>query len=263
MHVSGAELLGEAKVEHRQTTESAQRALKVAVETTEIARTTIAELHRQGRQLDLASTSVFQVQDEVKEARSLVRFMKRLCCFAVATSCCSSCSCVDSNVHRDATRATRVQQSQQQRHNSACNAAQQCANKQRQTGAMVSKKHGGHTDSKEAQERHDLFGGCTTIPAQRRGAATESWIGHGLSEEEQEQLQIETRAQERCLDNIGIAVDSMNTISKAMQDELAKQLPQIESLHVRVACAHDDLRTVTRDTAHMTGRRPAEGKAER
>lgn len=48
-----------------------------------------------------------QIQEDVKEASSILRFMRRFCCFAMATSCCG---CADPDAARDAARRQRVQQ---------------------------------------------------------------------------------------------------------------------------------------------------------
>lgn len=51
--------------------------------------------------------TLMQIQEDVKEASSILRFMRRFCCFAMATSCCG---CADPDAARDATRRQRVQQ---------------------------------------------------------------------------------------------------------------------------------------------------------
>ncbi|GAB4817634.1 hypothetical protein N2152v2_004680 [Parachlorella kessleri] len=249
-------LIYKAKVEHKQTTQAAERALKVVVTTTEMARGTVLELHRQGQQLELAGNNVTQIGQEVKEASRLVRFMRRFCCLAVATSCCS---CLDPGRHEDATRKARVKGMQGIRQEAAQQAAWQQEVKQQQVDELIRKTHTQEPTGDEAV-RGELLGDTGVIRARRAREQQEERIGWGLPEEDHDELRVETRRQEQCLDQIAAAVDALSIMSQTMQEELVEQAPHLDQLAERTDAAHDDLRNVQRDAAKLAGRRPvAEG----
>jgi hypothetical protein len=138
-------LLDRGKKEHRETTETARRALQarrapaappprhrppapprrhsarrpahdsdliapvlshtqVAEQTAEIGRCTVFEVHRQGLALTRTEDAVWALEQDVREASRLVKFLRRWYCFQIL--CC--CDCCDPDAATDRTRGRRV-----------------------------------------------------------------------------------------------------------------------------------------------------------
>mgnify|MGYP001810499215 CR=1 FL=1 len=107
--------------------------MQVAEKTSEVARGTLVEMHRQGQQLERADLGMqqasggwwavpscaaveasvaptlpcrnpagaVQVEQEAREASAILRFMRRWCCF-------QCCCCYDPTADQDRTRRQRV-----------------------------------------------------------------------------------------------------------------------------------------------------------
>ncbi|KAL4432231.1 hypothetical protein ABPG77_005993 [Micractinium sp. CCAP 211/92] len=245
-------LVQQAKATHRDTTASAERALKVATETVQVGQGTLDALYHQGQQLDRAAHGVEQIDEEVKHASRILRFMSR--CF-----CCRSDSS-DPDRLAESRRRSLVQQQQMAAVVAAQGSAEVYAQKRRILGEAVA----------QSGVRAELFRTDTLIPAVPAGptgpgstgataaavATGPIGLGHGLHPEDRAELAQQTARQEVCLDQIDAAVGTLRTMGLAMGAELEEQVPKVQALQERTEDAGMALRQVAGSAAKMAGRAP-------
>jgi hypothetical protein len=77
---------------------------QVAEQAAEIGRCTVVEAHRQGQALTRTEDAVWGLEQDVREASLLFKFLRRWYCFQIF--CC--CDCCDLDAATDRTRGRRV-----------------------------------------------------------------------------------------------------------------------------------------------------------
>ncbi|KAI3423821.1 hypothetical protein D9Q98_009657 [Chlorella vulgaris] len=234
------QLLERGKAQHRETTATAKRALQIAENTNDVARSTLVELHRQGQQLERADLGMKQVGQDVKEASAVLRFMRRWCCFQC---------CCDPTADLDRTRRSRASAAQKMLANQHSDVDQHYAAKQ-QSVQRKARQHDPAYGGNEHAARHELLAQADSIQAARQGTQATS-IGFGLPETDRQEIQQETQRQDRVIDDIGNAVASLHTLSKEMHEEMEEQLPRIAHLQDRAEATHDELGSMMRDVRRI------------
>lgn len=301
-------------------------AKQTAEKTKEVALATLDDLHEQGEQLgrvqrDLNVVSfgfpvfVFpsfffslarspssasnaktktQIDADVEESRSIVKYMRR-CCLFFLCSCCCEC---DPDAERDALRKARVRARRaakkkevealgriEERKKAAAGVAA-AAEEEKANGKKRRGKKGKKAEealpkpqppappgrdprlddpSTEDAARAQLFGGGggggasssyedSALPSERSGAAYQ--LGGALADAEREAVARETGAQEAALDAIGGALADLRQMGLGMQEELRRQDPRIDGVADHAQRARDDILHVSRNAQKGFGVKP-------
>lgn len=204
-----------------------------------MANNTLVEVHRQGQVLQKADYGVATMESDVKEASRLMKFMQRWCCFQII--CC--CDCFDPDVQMDRTRNQRVRQRQLDQ--AALDDVLQMEHVARhgEIKRLASKRDPGYNGD-EGAARSELF----AADIRRKSSNNALRLGHGLPEDDLEEIEGETQQQDRYLDRIGTTVESLKIMSLELQGELQSQEPVIESLGERTFTTQQSLRQLARRT---------------
>ncbi|KAK9813086.1 hypothetical protein WJX72_008754 [[Myrmecia] bisecta] len=232
-------VLAEAKRIHKGTTASAQRALKTAEKTQELAANTLNELHRQGQKLDMVDRDLNEIDVDVDEGKSILRYMRR-CCLFFLCSCCCDC---DSDKMRDATRKDRVKMRKQARKHE-----QEIYS--RADASRATDKPGYHGPVDEAKARSELFeqanGAKGRLQAQARARNANKWqIGDNLADEDRAEVQQETAIQDQALEKIGDALTSLQRMGTEMHEEIDRQDVKLQAVQEHTSDTHGKLADVT------------------
>eukprot|EP00884_Botryococcus_braunii_P004916 jgi/Botrbrau1/14425/Bobra.0014s0072.1 len=235
-------LVETAKRTHRATTESAQRALSVAEKTKELAANTLDELNRQGQTLDRVDRDLSQIDADVQESKSLISYMRRCCC-CFLFSCCCDC---DDDAARDATRKQRVKMRKEiRKQESELMARAEASSRAAPSNSTALKAPG-----EENMVRNELLGKADEVakkhPRSKRAAAYR--IGQGLNEQDKAEVDVETEAQEKALDQIDDALDAIKRMGRDMGDEISRQDEKIGRLQDRTEKTQGDLANVSNKT---------------
>jgi len=222
-------MLDDAKRTHAATTATAQRALQTANQTRQLAADTLEELHTQGEKLEKVDRDLDDIDHDVKEAKSLLAYMRRCCCCFVF-SCCCDC---DADVERDRQRRQRVKARAEARRGDTELSQME---KDRRT-------HQSNAHNNDAQ-RSELIGNGKARG--RPGDRMDQGIGQGLHEADQAEIRRHTDTQNAALDGISSALDDLTHIADAMGSELDQQNRRIDATGAHAENAHDDLRNVQR-----------------
>lgn len=216
--------LNDLKKTHQQTTESAQRALMTANQTRQLAKDTLEDLHTQGEKLQKVDRDLENIDDDVKEAKSLLKYMRR-CCLCFLFACCCDC---DPHVERDNQRGKRVKARRQVRQHDA-----QLVN--------MDREHRLQADREDGAVRSELIG--TGRPAPRADGTD---IGEGLHKLDRDEIRRQTDTQNVALDGISAALGDLDLMSKEMGSELDEQNQRIDATGMHADTAHNDLRSMQR-----------------
>ncbi|CAL8467459.1 g6997 [Coccomyxa elongata] len=217
-----AEMVDKAKRVHRGTTESAQRALKTAERTRELAANTLGELESQGQKLDRIDADLHEIDQDVDESKSVLSYMRRCCLCFLCSCCCDG----DRDVVRDNTRKQRVKGRNQARAQEQEMYAKAKETRKAETPAAAT---AAHAPVNEEAARSELFSkpGRVNIEERRRQRAAQRnpayRIGENLADEDRDEIQAETHKQEETFDQIGAALGDLKHMSHAMNDELKRQ----------------------------------------
>ncbi|CAK0787334.1 hypothetical protein CVIRNUC_010552 [Coccomyxa viridis] len=223
-----AETVDKAKRTHRETTQSAQRALKTAERTKELAANTLGELQHQGQKLDMIDRDLHDIDTDVDESKSILSYMRRCCLCFLCACCCDG----DKDVARDSTRKKRVKDANKARIQEQEMLARANEERKEASGAVST---AAQVPRNEEAARDELFGqqpvaksGRVNIEERRRqrAAAQRSAagrIGEGLADEDREDIQTETEKQEDTFDHIGSALGDLKHMSNEMNNELKRQ----------------------------------------
>ncbi|EIE24462.1 hypothetical protein COCSUDRAFT_65368 [Coccomyxa subellipsoidea C-169] len=217
-----AELVDKAKRVHRGSTASAQRALKTAERTRELAANTLGELESQGQKLDRIDADLHEIDQDVDESKSVLSYMRRCCMCFLCSCCCDG----DRDVVRDNTRKQRVKGRNQARaqETEMYAKANEARKTESSTGAVAA-----HAPVNEEAARNELLEkpGRVNIEERRRqrqAARNPAYrIGENLADEDKEEIHAETEKQEEAFDQIGTALGDLKQMSHAMNDELKRQ----------------------------------------
>ncbi|GAB4817629.1 hypothetical protein N2152v2_004675 [Parachlorella kessleri] len=241
-------ILDGAKSEHAETTQAAKRALQVAEQTHDVARGTLVEIHRQGQQLDKAEAGFEVIEEEVVEASSILRFMRRWCCIRLI--CC--CDCFDPDVQRDRLRKRRVAQKKEDLQATHANIELQYQAKQETIDRLVKQEDSAANMTNETAARSELFSRADTVKASYQAREPKGMdIGHALPEEDRREIQQQTDEQDEYLDKIGQAVGALRIMSEEMHSELGQHDPKIERLQRRAEASHDKLGGLAREARRV------------
>ncbi|KAJ9533138.1 hypothetical protein QJQ45_018231, partial [Haematococcus lacustris] len=82
------QLVSEASTTHRETTQTAQRALRVIEQSKQVQANTMQELDKQGKQLGNMKSKLHKViNEDLTYSERLLRYMRRCCCCWICDSC--------------------------------------------------------------------------------------------------------------------------------------------------------------------------------
>ncbi|PSC68702.1 Synaptosomal-associated 25 isoform A [Micractinium conductrix] len=251
-------LLETAKREHRDASEAARRCLTVVTETTQVAGSILEALYQQGQQLERAAHGVEQIDEEVKHAGRIVRFMQRWCCFR------GDWADIDKGL--ESRRPANVQQQRMAAVLVAHASSDHYASKRQLVGAAVS-KHLQPLDAPAAaaagaaRGRGGRGGLIAAVPAAAvlARATTEAevdvavagWMGAGLGAADRRELAAETVRQVAAFEQIEGALGALKELGLAMGQELEEQVPKIEGLQERTQNAGLALKGVGRGAAKL------------
>lgn len=216
--------LDEAKKAHQETTASAQRALMAANQTRQLAEDTLVELHTQGEKLQKVDRDLEDIDKDVKEAKSLIKYMKR-CFLCFLCSCCCDC---DGDAERDSHRRQRVKARGHHRQQEA-----QLAN--------MDREHQTQGAREDDTKRSELIGNGR-VASRNDGHG----IGEGLHEADQAEIRMQTDTQNVALDGISSALHDIDVMSREMGLELGQQDQRIDTTGAHAETAHNDLRSMQR-----------------
>jgi hypothetical protein len=219
-----------AKRKHRETTDSAQRALQTANQTRQLAADTLEELHTQGEKLEKVDRDLNDIDTDVKEAKGILRYMRR-CCLCFLCSCCCDC---DPDAERDNQRRKRVKARDQARRSEH---EMSQMDRQRRREQMNGQVNGA--------AKQELLQGAQ--PRQRPGDRMARQMGEGLADKDRDDIQHQTELQERALDGIDSALDDLGVMSKHMGVELDEQNRRVDAVGARAENTHDEIRNIQRN----------------
>ncbi|CAL5222338.1 g4687 [Coccomyxa viridis] len=223
-----AVIVDKAKRTHNETTQSAQRALKTAERTKELAANTLGELQHQGQKLDMIDRDLHDIDTDVDESKSILSYMRRCCLCFLCSCCCDG----DKDVARDNARKTRIKEANKARTQEQEMLARANEHRKEASAAATTAQH---APANEEAQRDELFGqasapksGRVNIEERRRQRAAAqrsaaSRIGEGLADEDREEIQEETQKQEDTFDQIGSALGDLKHMSHEMNSELKRQ----------------------------------------
>ncbi|KAK9828401.1 hypothetical protein WJX81_004360 [Elliptochloris bilobata] len=240
-----AAVVDHAKRVHKETTASAQRALKTAERTRELAANTVAELGKQGQKLDTINRDLNEIDADVHESRSVLSYMRRCCCCFLCACCCDG----DRDVARDNTRKQRVKLRKELRSSEKALTASGGGAATQPPGSVQANGRG---MGAEQGAREELFGEHAGEAAQaarrqqrrvpRNGARR---IGENLQDADREEVQAETEVQEQALDQIGAALGDMRRLTQDMGEELRQQEAKIGALEEKTDRTQDNLTSLS------------------
>lgn len=223
-------------------------------------------------------SSYLQIDADVEESRTVVKYMRR-CCLFFLCSCCCEC---DPDAERDRMRRARVKArrtaKKQEADARARVAARREADAAGKEGVVVAE------EATEESARAALFGG--KAKPQRKGG--EYQIGQALAgvrereggrvagrtrlggrphpslsfspDPDRDALNTETDAQELAFDRIGGALADLKRLGGDMQTELARQDGAIDRVGNHAQKARDDILHVSKSAAKGFGVKPARGR---
>lgn len=212
----------------------------MAEETVDIGGATLVEVHRQGEQLDALDRNFETIQEEVKEASRLLKFMRRCCCFA--TLCC--CDCFDPDLQVDRTRKARVLARREEHATQTETALQRLETKREMVSWMAKKDDPAYSGNEEAA-RSELM----TFAQQarlRREAKKATDIGLDLPEDDRMEIQTETRTQDDVINKIDTAVGTLKLMSIEIHEELSRQDQHIDSIGDKAEQSHLQVGTLAK-----------------
>lgn len=216
--------LNNAKKAHKETTASAQRAYMTANQTRQLAKDTLEELHTQGEKLQKVDRGLVDIDTDVKEAKTLIKYMKR-CCLCFLCSCCCDC---DPNAERDKHRRKRVKAREQ--------------NRQQDTQLTnMDREHRMQTNRDDSNMRSDLIRSGETA-----SCADGHSIGEGLHDDDRAEIRRHTDTQNVALNGIAEALTDLDLMGKQMGVELEQQNQRIDATGEHAETAHNELRSMQR-----------------
>lgn len=228
--------------EHRQTTESAKRSLQVAESCLEISGAVLTEVQRQGESLDKTEKHMEEMEEEVVEAESLIKFMQKCCLFQVFCCCCT-----DKDVKRDKTRKARLRERRQENERMIQALSRAREDRHRDLHELLHDEQGppivtmdGDTSEqkdalKVAAKYHHGTSSTATIPfsaqrpgmSQRSNAAVQSGA---ITAEEIQEISEETLQQDKYLTQIDKTMDKLKAMGLELSRELHEQDEQISKI---------------------------------
>lgn len=228
--------------EHRQTTESAKRSLQVAESCLEISGAVLTEVQRQGESLDKTEKHMEEMEEEVVEAESLIKFMQKCCLFQVFCCCCT-----DKDVKRDKSRKARLRQRRQENERMIQALSRAREDRHRDLHELLHDEQGppivtmdGETSEqkdalKVAAKYHHGTSSTATIPfsaqghgmSQRSNAAVQSGA---ITAEEIQEISEETLQQDKYLTQIDKTMDKLKAMGLELSRELHEQDEQISKI---------------------------------
>lgn len=251
--------------DHRETTQSAMRALQIAEQTADIGQATLSEVQRQGQGLDNIERGLDTMDEEVKEASSLIKFMRRFCLFQVLCCCCC-----DPDVQRDRTRQKRLKQRRLDDRTVQKAMSLQKEDQIRDLDAIMRNEIPEVVLDEDEQERakialkYNIGSGSTgKVPIvsddghhgvagvgynPQRNAAIQSGA---MTEAEIQEIQEENMKQDKILSKLDKAVDSLKAMSYELNRELQEQEPQISSISDRAQTTHTNIGSLVKQARRI------------
>jgi hypothetical protein len=172
------------------------------------------------------SCACAQMEEEVYEADSLIKFMSRCCLFQVLCCCCADSK---EDMRRDRTRKARLRQRRGE--DEVVRRAISMATQDKKASYGFFDGGGDDAELERVAAKYRPQSQKQDAKAREmRGAPYPSII----SEEQMETIANETEKQDVLLERIGDTVDRLKVVSEALQTELDEQDPQIERMEGRV-----------------------------
>jgi len=204
-----------------------------------------------------------QMEEEVEEAESLIKFMQKCCLFQVLCCCCT-----DKDVKRDRSRKKRLNERRKDsvRVREAMAMAREDKRKdihellddhegEDNVGAHRSTNNLDNTHNntpaaiKVAAKYHHAGGSGSTvnIPYTASSEHSNAAVRSGaITVDEIRSIQEESLQQDRILSQIDKTMDKLKVMGMALRDEFAEQEPQIDQISDRTLSAQTSLTTLTR-----------------
>lgn len=185
-----------------------------------------------------------QMEHEVEEAASLIRFMRKCCLFQVLCCCCSDSS---ADMKRDRTRKRRLKDRRvddevvrraisMASEDKRKNFSDVINNGDVATGPVYTMSPGEQEALRVAAKYH-AKGSTATIPFTVDNSREESNAAvrsGAITEGEIQEISEETLKQDKLLTEIDKTMDKLKALGMALHDELTEQEPQIDHIGERV-----------------------------
>lgn len=185
-----------------------------------------------------------QMEHEVEEAASLIRFMRKCCLFQVLCCCCSDSS---ADMKRDRTRKRRLKDRRvddevvrraisMASEDKRKNFSDVINNGDVATGPVFTMSPGEQEALRVAAKYH-AKGSTATIPFTVDNSREESNAAvrsGAMTEGEIQEISEETLKQDKLLTEIDKTMDKLKALGLALHDELTEQEPQIDHIGERV-----------------------------
>ena len=185
-----------------------------------------------------------QMEHEVEEAASLIRFMRKCCLFQVLCCCCSDSS---ADMKRDRTRKRRLKDRRvddevvrraisMASEDKRKNFSDVINNGDVATGPVFTMSPGEQEALRVAAKYH-AKGSTATIPFTVDNSREESNAAvrsGAMTEGEIQEISEETLKQDKLLTEIDKTMDKLKALGMALHDELTEQEPQIDHIGERV-----------------------------
>eukprot|EP00887_Chlorella_sp_A99_P005553 scaffold1.g5553.t1 len=199
----------------------------------------------------------------------MVRFMRRWCCLALATSCCAECRCVDPDATSERHRGAIVRTQRAQRAELASCIDETYRAKQAAVDAAVASPLAAAKAGGAAPSGREPLSVADAIAARRAARPRVDWRGceaqeqeqrppnvfaQGLPEADRAELQREREGQDDCLERLDHAV-----LAQAIGEEMQNQDPKLERLEAGADAANCGLTAIARDAGQLLGRRVETG----
>eukprot|EP00889_Picochlorum_renovo_P001567 jgi/Picre1/28597/NNA_003999.t1 len=198
-----------------------EASLQVAESCLEISGAVLTEVQRQGESLDKTEKHMEEMEEEVVEAESLIKFMQKCCLFQVFCCCCT-----DKDVKRDKSRKARLRQRREENERMIQALSRAREDRHRDLHELLHDEQGppivtmdGETSEqkdalKVAAKYHHGTSSTATIPfsaqghgmSQRSNAAVQSGA---ITAEEIQEISEETLQQDKYLTQIDKTMDKL------------------------------------------------------
>ncbi|PNW86893.1 hypothetical protein CHLRE_02g100250v5 [Chlamydomonas reinhardtii] len=236
------QLVRTAQQTHKETTQAAQRALKVIEESKQIQAETMKNLEDQNKKMWDIHTRMDDMNEELTYAEKLLSYMRRCCCCWL----CDSCTGADPEEQRKRAWQRRVAKGK-----TAVPAGRGQPPQQGRGGAGEKANGGGGGNGAGGKEQGGTYRNPDIrLPDEHRG------VEMGLHEE--------TRKQDEVIDQIHAGLEHLLEGARGMHGELAAQNKELDALDDKAAATRDRINDVNKNSQlrNMARGKPKPSKEE-
>ncbi|PNW86894.1 hypothetical protein CHLRE_02g100250v5 [Chlamydomonas reinhardtii] len=220
------QLVRTAQQTHKETTQAAQRALKVIEESKQIQAETMKNLEDQNKKMWDIHTRMDDMNEELTYAEKLLSYMRRCCCCWL----CDSCTGADPEEQRKRAWQRRVAKGK-----TAVPAGRGQPPQQGRGGAGEKANGGGGGNGAGGKEQGGTYRNPDIrLPDEHRG------VEMGLHEE--------TRKQDEVIDQIHAGLEHLLEGARGMHGELAAQNKELDALDDKAAATRDRINDVNKNS---------------